>query len=154
MLPEERTGLFIETHENAAVALVPFISRRFVVRADENLAASDGDVAVALRAELGDPFEILDGVGADVVRAGLELDLGEYMLRMFLPPHCGQSAACAEVTELQTPSTRDAPSIKGVALRALRMERVSKIVEGFATKVFIMFIDSGRAVEIQIVFTG
>ena len=77
LLPEERAGLFIEAHENAAVALVPFVARRFVVGADENFAACDRHVAVALRAELGDPLEVLDCVRADVVRAGLELDLAE-----------------------------------------------------------------------------
>lgn len=53
------------------------VARRLVVRADENFAARDSDVPVALLTELGDPLEILDGVGADVFRAGFEFDLAE-----------------------------------------------------------------------------
>ena len=59
LLPQELAGLFLERHQHAAVARLLRIAQRFVVRADEHHAAGDDRVAVALRAELGDPLHVL-----------------------------------------------------------------------------------------------
>ena len=76
-MPEKRAGLFVEAKQGATVALMLGIARRFVVRADENLATRDSDVAVALLAELGDPLKILHAVRADLIAAGLKLNFAE-----------------------------------------------------------------------------
>src|SRR5436190_10474050 len=55
-LPDEFAGFFVKNHQDAAVAGMFGIARSIVVGADENFAARHGDVAVALRAELGDPL--------------------------------------------------------------------------------------------------
>ena len=58
-LPEKFAGLFVEAHEDAAVALMLRVARILVVRADENLAAGDSRIAVTLRTELCDPLHVL-----------------------------------------------------------------------------------------------
>ena len=60
-LPEEVAALFVEAQQDAAVALVLRVAHRVVVGTDENLAVGDGRVAVALRAELGYPLDVLGG---------------------------------------------------------------------------------------------
>ena len=47
-LPQEFTGLLIEHHQDAAVALMLRIAWRFVVRADEHFSTRDRHVAVTL----------------------------------------------------------------------------------------------------------
>src|SRR5207253_556244 len=65
-LPEEHAGLFVEAKQDAAVALVLWIARVLIVRADEDLAAGDDDVAVGLRAEAGHPLHIFGGRHVDL----------------------------------------------------------------------------------------
>ena len=93
------------------------VARIFVVGADENFAVGDGDIAVALRAELGGPFEILDALGIDFLGAGLEFDLAESRGQTFLgrihvahrsrPPHRGQSAAESSKSKHQIARTKN-----------------------------------------------
>ena len=64
-LPEERAGLFVETHEDAAVADLGGIAGGFVVGTDEDAAAGDARGAVGLGAEFGDPADVLGGFGID-----------------------------------------------------------------------------------------
>src|SRR5437899_1098573 len=60
------------------------IARQFVVRPDENFSTRDGDIAVTLRTDLGDPAKVFDAVRVDVFRAGLEFDLAEGGREIFL----------------------------------------------------------------------
>src|SRR6185295_9475653 len=60
------------------------VARWFVVRADINLSTSDGDVAVTLRTDLGNPAEIFDAVGVDFLGASFEFDLAERSGEIFL----------------------------------------------------------------------
>ena len=69
-LPEEHAGLFVEAKQDAAVALMLWIARVLIVRADEDLAAGDDDVAVGLRAEAGHPLHIFGGRHVDLFGAG------------------------------------------------------------------------------------
>ena len=62
-LPEEAPGLFLETHQNAAVALVGGVARMPVVGADIHAATRDHRCGVGFRAEFRDPFDIAPGIG-------------------------------------------------------------------------------------------
>src|SRR5208282_2867371 len=74
-LPEEFAGFFVETHQDAAVALMLRVARIFVVGANENFSAGGDDVAVTLRANFDNPLGIGHVAEINVVRAGLEIDL-------------------------------------------------------------------------------
>ena len=74
-LPEKSAGLFIETHQDAAVALVLRIARVLVVGADKNFPAGDDDVAVALRADFDGPFDVGNIIHINLLRARLEIDV-------------------------------------------------------------------------------
>ena len=59
LLPEELAVRFAEGHQHAAVAALLWIAEQFVVGADEHHAFGDDRIAVALRAEVGDPLDVL-----------------------------------------------------------------------------------------------
>ena len=59
VLPQELAVGFAERHQHAAIAGLLRIAQPFVVRADEHHAAGDDRIAVALRAEIGDPLDVL-----------------------------------------------------------------------------------------------
>ena len=66
VLPEELAGGLAERHQHAAIAGLLRIAQQLVVRADEDHAARDDRVAVALRAELGHPLDVLLGLHVPV----------------------------------------------------------------------------------------
>ena len=60
-LPEEGAGLFVEAHQDAAVALLRRVARVTVVRADVHAPASDHGCGVGFRAEFSGPFDVPAG---------------------------------------------------------------------------------------------
>jgi hypothetical protein len=70
-LPFELAGVFIEDHDDAAVAGVLVVTGGFVVRADIDLAVGDHRSAVGLGAELGHPEAVLGGAHVNVLGSRL-----------------------------------------------------------------------------------
>src|SRR2546425_10733234 len=70
-LPQKFAGLLVKDHQNASVALMLRVAWRVVVRSDEYFSSGHGDVAVALRTELGHPLHILRGAHVDFFGPGL-----------------------------------------------------------------------------------
>ena len=72
-LPVQFAGLFVEAHEDAAIALMTRVARFAVVRADEDAATGNDGCAVGFGAEAGDPADVLAGFGIELFR---EIALG------------------------------------------------------------------------------
>lgn len=64
-LPEECAGLFVEAHEDAAVALFARVARVAVVGADVDAAAGNDRCGVGFGAELRGPLDVLAGFGVE-----------------------------------------------------------------------------------------
>ena len=79
-LPEERAIRLLERHEDALVALDRRVLHRFVVGPDEHDAVGDDGIAVGLRAELGDPLDVLLRLDVparrQILHAGDEVAIG------------------------------------------------------------------------------
>ena len=96
-LPEEIAGFLIEAQQVPTVAGLAGIARRFVIRADEDLAVGDDRVAVGLGAELGGPEDVfrtgeidgfilrVDCTGIDI--GGNALGLGDHVAGGSAAPH-------------------------------------------------------------------
>jgi len=83
-LPKEVTGLFVEAHEDAAVALFAWVARVAVVGADVDATAGNDRRGMRLSAELGRPFDILPGFG---IESGGETGfVGDHIARPGLAP--------------------------------------------------------------------
>ena len=92
-LPEELAVGLAEAHHHALVALDLGLAFDLVVCADEDLAAGDHGVAERLRAELGDPLDVL--ARGDIPTVGDVLLHGIDHVALRLPPHMCQSAVKA-----------------------------------------------------------
>ena len=71
VLPQELAGGLTERHQHTAVARLLRVAHQLVVGADKDHAAGDHRVAVALRAEIGDPLHVLLGLHVPVERQPL-----------------------------------------------------------------------------------
>ena len=74
-LPQQIPCLFIQAHQNAAVTQVPWVTGMLIIGADEHFTASHGNVAIALRPELRDPFQGVHAAGLDFLSTWFEFDI-------------------------------------------------------------------------------